>query len=110
MKSKPVIPRTLAHQDVEHALEYYLTEAAKLAALEFVDALEKAYAHTSLHPTTGSPKYAHELNLPGLRFWPLTAFPYLVFYLEQKSHIDVWRVLHGQRDIPLCLQDESAVV
>jgi toxin ParE1/3/4 len=39
------------------------------------------------------------LNLPGLRFWTLTRYPYLVFYVERDTHIDVWRVLQGQRDI-----------
>jgi toxin ParE1/3/4 len=30
----------------------------------------------------------------------LWRFPYLVFYLERADCIDVWRVLHAQRDIP----------
>jgi toxin ParE1/3/4 len=30
-------------------------------------------------------------------------YPYLVFYVERDDHIDVWRVLHGQRDIPAWL-------
>jgi hypothetical protein len=51
-------------------------------------------------PAAGSPRYAHELNLPGLRFWPLACNPRLVFYVERPDHIDVWRVLHGTRDIP----------
>ena len=29
----------------------------------------------------------------------------LVFYVERPEHIDVWRVLHGQRDIPAWMQD-----
>ena len=66
----------------------------------FVDALEQAYSRISRHPGTGSPRYARELNLPGLRFWQLTRYPYLVFYVERSDHIDVWRVLHAQRDIP----------
>ena len=44
---------------------------------------------------------AHELNLPGLRAWPLTRYPCLVFEVERSDHVDVWRVLHGQRDIPV---------
>ena len=43
---------------------------------------------------------AHELDLPGLRFRMLKRYPYIVFYVERDDHIDVWRVLHGQRDIP----------
>ena len=76
---------------------------------EFIDALEKAYGHIGRHPATGSPRYAHELNLPGLRAWPLTRYPYIVFYVERSDHIDVWRVLHGQRDIPAWMQEPDAV-
>ena len=100
MSSKPVVPRELANRDVESAIDYYLSENAEQAALGFIDALEKAYTHIGRHPATGSSRYAHELDLPGLRFWPLPRYPHLVFYVEHENHIDVWRVLHGQRDIP----------
>ena len=30
----------------------------------------------------------------------MTRFPYLIFYFERDDCVDVWRVLHGQRDIP----------
>jgi len=100
VSSKPVVPRELANRDVENAIDYYLSENAEQAALGFIDALEKAYTHISRHPATGSSRYAHELDLPGLRFWPLPRYPHLVFYVELENHIDVWRVLHGQRDIP----------
>lgn len=101
---KRVIPRRLAGQDVEDALAYYVNEASETIALGFVDALEAAYNHISQHPSSGSPRYAHELNLPGLRCWPLTGYPYLIFYIEVADHIDVWRILHSQRDIPAWLQ------
>ena len=99
MKSKPIIPRELANRDVDAAVEHYLSENAAAAALGLVEALEKAYTHIGRQPATDSPRFAHELNLPGLRFWPLTRYPYLVFYVERDTHIDVWRVLQGQRDI-----------
>ena len=105
MKAKPVVPREQAHQDVEDALTYCMAKDADAAALGFIDALEKAYAHIGRHPASGSPRYAHELNLPGLRSWPLTCYPYLVFYVERSDHVDVWRVLQGQRDIPAWMQD-----
>jgi hypothetical protein len=54
----------------------------------FIDSLEQAYTHISRHPATGSPRYAHELNLPGLRYWPLTRYPNPVFYVEDPDHID----------------------
>lgn len=100
MSVKAVVPRTLAYRDVDEALDFYLGEGAEKAALGFVDALEKAYLHIGRQPASGSLRYAHTLHLPGLRSWPLTRYPYLVFYFELATHIDVWRVLHGQRDIP----------
>lgn len=107
MKAKPVIPRELANRDVDDAVDHYLDEASEKVARGFIDALEDAYAHIGRHPSTGSPRYAHELNLPGLRSWPLSRHPYLVFYSERPDHIDVWRVLHGRRDIPAWLLDED---
>ena len=107
MKAKPVVPRALACRDVDEAVGYYLDEGADDAALGFVNALEQAYTHISRHPGTGSPRYAHELNLLGLRSWPLTRYPYLVFYVENTDHIDVWRVLHGQRDIPVWMEESK---
>lgn len=105
MKVKPVIPREQANLDVDEAVAYYLSEAGEAVALGFVEALEKAYGRIGRHSATDSSRYAHELNLPGLRAWPLTRYPHLVFYVERSDHIDVWRVLHGQRDIQAWMQE-----
>jgi toxin ParE1/3/4 len=109
--AKPIVPREQANRDIDEAIAYYLSEDedAEQAALGFIDAVEQAYAHISLHPATGSPSYAHELNLPRLRCWPLTRYPHLVFYVERPDHIDVWRVLHGQRDIPAWMQEPDDI-
>ncbi|NML17234.1 type II toxin-antitoxin system RelE/ParE family toxin [Azohydromonas caseinilytica] len=108
MRFKPVIPRAQACRDVEAAMDGYVAEGAEEAALGFVDALELAYTHIGRHPATGSPRWAHELNLPGLRCWPLKRYPYLVFYVERADRIDVWRVLHGARDLPQWLREPKA--
>lgn len=105
MKVKPVVPRVQAVRDVEEALAHYLTEASERVALRFIDALERAYARIGRHPASGSPRYARELSIPGLRFRPLRRFPYLVFYVKREDHVDVWRVLHGRRDIPSWMQE-----
>ena len=105
MKIKPVIPREQASRDVDQAINYFLGESAIDAALGFIDALEQAYQYIGRHPAAGSSRYAGELQLPGLRFWPLKRYSYLVFYLERSDHIDVWRVLHGKQDIPKWMQD-----
>lgn len=97
---KPVIPRARAHRDVNEAIDYYLSEHADPAALGFVDSLQVAYAHIGRYPKAGSTRYAHELDLANLRYHPLKRYPYLVFYIELESHVDVWRVLHARSDIP----------
>lgn len=107
MTVRPVIPRALAMQDVEEAVNHYLSAETEQAALGFIDALEQAYTHIGRHPATGSPRYAHELDLPGLRSWPLKRYQHIVFYAEHADHIDVWRVLHGMRDIPEWLRESD---
>jgi len=98
--SKPAIPRERAVADANDAVDYDLREAEASVALGFINALEHAYLHISTHPATGSPRYAVELDLPGLRCWRLKRYPHLVFYVEREDHIDVWRVVHGEGDIP----------
>lgn len=88
-------------------LDYYMAEAGTPVALAFVDALDAALRHIAAHPASGSPRYAHEVDLPGLRVWPIRRFPHLVFYVEG-GDVDVWRVLHGERDIPAWLGPPSS--
>lgn len=107
MSVRPVIRRSLADQDVLEAVEYYLQEAGVSVALRFVDAVEKAFQYIRRHPASGSPRYALELELPGLRCWPVKRLPYLIFYVERDDYIDVWRVLHGEREIPTWLHGET---
>lgn len=102
---KAIVPRELANRDVDEAIDHDLEVFTDKVALGFVGELEKAYAHIARHPVSGSPRYAHRLGLADLRFWPLGRYPYLVFYVERDEHIDVWRVLQEQRDIPAWLNE-----
>src|SRR5712692_5553755 len=103
MSARPIIPRERARRDIEEAVDYYAREAGEQVALGFIDAVDRAYRTISNHPAAGSWRYAHELNLRGLRSRSLKRYPYLVFYVERDDHIDVWRVLHAHRDIPACM-------
>lgn len=107
MSRKPVRPRAAADRDVEQAIAHDVAEAGGKAALGFVAALERAWRHIARHPASGSPRHAVELDLPGLRSWPLKRYPYLVFYVERDDHVDVWRVLHAERDIPAWMREPA---
>ena len=105
MSGKPVVLRERARRDIDEAIEHYPSEAGPAVALDFVDALEDACRQIGERPASGSPRHAHELDIPGLRFRSVRRFPYLVFYVERDAEIDVWRVLHGARDIPLWMRE-----
>jgi toxin ParE1/3/4 len=107
LSAKQVIPRRLAIRDVDEIIDHYLETSSEAIALGFVDALESAYNQIGLNPAIGSPRYGYELELPGLRSWPLKHYPYLIFYVERDDHIDVWRILHGSRDIPRWMQEQG---
>jgi toxin ParE1/3/4 len=104
MSDKPLVLREAARQDVEAAVDFYAAEAGEAVALGFVDALERAFRLIRRHPAAGSPRHGLELDLPGLRARGLRRFPYLVFYVDRPDQVDVWRVLHAQRDLPAWLQ------
>jgi toxin ParE1/3/4 len=103
---KPVVRRTKVDDDIRQAVRYYKENAPEYTE-KFIGSVEDAFRHISRHPGMGSPRYAHDLNLPGLQFWICNRFPYLVFYVERSDVIEVWRVLHGSRDIPQSLQEGS---
>jgi toxin ParE1/3/4 len=107
MTTRLVIPRAVAHGDVEAALDYYVDTAGVDVALKFVASLESAYRIIAERPATGSPRFAHELGLPGLRGRKLARFPHLIFYFDRGDHIDVWRILHVQQDIPNWLTESE---
>ncbi len=107
MKSKPIVPRKLAKQDVDAAVDHYLREGRRQAALGVIEALKGAYSHIGRQPDGGSPCYARDRNVLGLPFWSLIRYLGLVFYIERADHIDVWRVLHSQRDMLAWMSDPN---
>ncbi|MFN0139471.1 MAG: type II toxin-antitoxin system RelE/ParE family toxin [Pyrinomonadaceae bacterium] len=108
MKPKRLVSRELAKLDIEAAFDHYLVEAGPDIAIAFVDEIERAFNRISRNAAAGSPRYAHELDLSELRFRTVKRFPYLIFYVDFGSHVDVWRVLHSHSDIPSWLDDPDS--
>ena len=103
---RPLALRARADLDIVETIDHYLAESTA-AAEGFVEAIEQAFTHIRRAPESGSPRWAHELRIPGLRSWPCGRYPYLVFYMPLPERIEVWRVLHGSRDIPAWLSEDS---
>ena len=103
---KKLVRRALADVDIITALDYYIANAPEYA-LAFIDDVEEAYQHIQQFPVSGSLRYAYELSLPELRVWSCNKCPFLIFYVDYPSQIEVWRVLHSSRDIPASLRCEA---
>ena len=105
MTPKRVVLRGRARHDIDEAIDHHLTVATSTPGLAFIDALEDTFRQVADHLASGSPRYADELSLPGLRSSVVKDSPYLVFYVEREEDINVWRVLHAARDIPAWLRE-----
>ncbi len=97
---RPVVARPQAELEIRSATVHYRNVGGEALALKWAAAVAKTLSHIADFPQTGSTRYAVSLNLAGLRVWPVNDFPYLVFYVERETQVDVWRVLHAQRDVP----------
>lgn len=97
----------LAAQDIEAAVARYHSEAGKEVALAFISELEAVYGLVIDYPHIGSPRFAHALNIPGLRHRKLRRYPWLVLYVVKENEIEVVRVLDARRDIPATLTDDA---
>ena len=106
MRRKPVKASPAATADADDIADHYATTAQRALADRFADALLAAYQRLSQSPGIGSPLLGERCGIAGLRSWKIKGFPYLVCYFEQPEHIDVWRILHGARDLGALLESE----
>lgn len=91
----------------EDAVEIFAAIAAdnRAAAERFRMALERQYARLRAFPHLGRAREFRARGLRGLRSCPLTDFPsWLVFYRIGRGTVEIVRVLHGARNLPLALR------
>ncbi len=100
--------RQRAVDDADSAFDHLGAQAPPGTAENFVNSLERALSHLGRHPLTGSLRFAFELDIPDLRAWHLNRFPYLIFYVADDDHVDVWRILHSHLDIPPSLLGDGS--
>lgn len=107
MAPRRIFRRRRANDDISAAITFYTKNAGVSVARDFIDELEAAVMRIAKTPTIGSLRYAHSMDLPGLRCSSLKRFPYLVFYMEKEGRIEVARVLHERMEIGEQLSDEQ---
>jgi len=105
VSAKPIVLLPKAEQDIYQVVEHYRREGGATLARRWAEAVEAALRFIGTHAPSGSPRYADMLGTPGLRYWQTRRFPYLIFYVERSAQVDIWRVLHGERDIAAWLRD-----
>ena len=93
------VPHRFAVQDEEEIVRYYEQTSSEQIALSFINALDQAFSQLSRYPQMGSARPEYDLDLEGIRSWPLKRFPHLIYYEIQNDHIELWRILHPKRDI-----------
>lgn len=78
------------------------------AALRFYDAVDKTYRQIRDHPNRWARYELDEPRLASLRKRAVTGFRnYLIFYRVDADMVEIIRVLHGARDIPAALDEDS---
>lgn len=102
-----VIWRAVAEEDLTEAYLYIGTDSPE-AAERLLDAVGDAVALLLENPLSGSPRTFRSPRAQGLRSWAPHGFPnHLIFYKVSGDDIEVVRFLHGARDLPLFLDEDS---
>jgi toxin ParE1/3/4 len=69
-----------------------------IAARLFLEAAYNTFEFLASNPGIG--RQRADLGFPGIRSWRIGGFRrYLIFYRELPDRIQIWRVLHGARDL-----------
>jgi len=68
------------------------------AAREFLEATYNTFEFLATHPGVGRQRV--DLGFPDVRSWRIQGFRrYIIFYRQLPDRIQIWRVLHGARDL-----------
>jgi len=88
----------------------YLHQFGEDVADRFVDRVEEALLLLGRQPGLGYPgRYRHP-RLAGLRILPV-ARPFrdwVIFYWDRSKHVDLFRLIHGTRDLPRRLSERPS--
>jgi toxin ParE1/3/4 len=84
----------------------YLRQFSQTTAETFLEAAYDTFEFLAANPGLGRPR--SEFGHAGLRSWQVDGFRrYLIFYREMPGKIQIWRVLHGTRDLARILGESG---
>lgn len=99
----PVFRRQRADEDIEQAQAFYGDKSVTVEDA-FIDEIEATMARIARDPHLGR-SAKRFTSCPGLRYYRLARFPYLMFYLDLGDRCEVVRVLYVHMDLPPKFQD-----
>lgn len=102
-----ILRRPAADRDLVAAYRHYAREAGRRVADRFFAEAESTFSRLSAMPRLGKLYEPEEPLFADLRYLPISRFrDYLVFYRPLPNGIEVFRVLHGARDIDAILAED----
>jgi toxin ParE1/3/4 len=98
---KPLRRREAFNRDVIREW-VYLAQFGEDLADRFVAHVEAALHQLEQHPGLGRPRRFRHPTLHGLRSWAVERpfANYLIFYRDQPEAVELFRLMHGARDLP----------
>jgi toxin ParE1/3/4 len=106
-----IIRRPAANRDLVTSFRYYAREASLRVADRFFAEAEATFARLAHMPGLGTRYEPDEPLYADLRYFPVSRFrAHIVFYrMVPGDGIEVFRVLHGAKDIHGILAEEFGV-
>lgn len=98
----------LFETDVAMQFGWYVREAGERTAWRFFDAVEIAIGRLAEQPEIGRLRQFKDQRLLGLRSLRVDS-PFgkiLIFYRVTADGIELWRLMHGARNLPVRLKEQ----
>lgn len=98
----------LFETDVAMQFGWYVREAGERVAWRFFAAVEITITRLAEQPETGQVRHFKDVRLHGLRSLRVER-PFgkiLIFYRLTPEGIELWRLMHGARNLPVRLKEQ----
>lgn len=105
--SRTLRKSALFETDVAIQFGWYVREAGERVAWRFFDAVDVTIGRLAEQPEVGRVRHFKDARLQGLRSLRMDS-PFgqvLIFYRVTSEGIELWRLMHGARNLPMRLSE-----